>query len=75
MRATAANGICCASSMFCGTTGALVANIHQQSVQLRKLEAGEEENERQLKAQSRAIRDTALLDYYNSEIERLDKLR
>jgi hypothetical protein len=62
------------NTLFAGLALAgLAVNIYLQSVQLKKLESREAENEKQLKAQAGAIRDTALLTYYNSEIDRLDK--
>jgi hypothetical protein len=62
------------NTLFSGMALAgLAVNIYLQSIQLKKLESREAENERQLRAQAGAIRDTALLAYYNSEIDRLDK--
>lgn len=62
------------NTLFAGLALAgLVVNIYLQSIQLKKLELREEDNEKLIKAQASAIRDTALLNYYNSEIDRLDR--
>jgi len=63
------------NTLFAGLALAgLVMNIHLQSAQLRKLERKEEDNEKQLGAQAEALRFTALLHYYNNEIDRLERL-
>lgn len=64
------------NTLFAGLALAgLAVNIYLQSAQLRKLEAKEEENERSLAAQAEALRLTALLNYYNNEIDRFDRIR
>ena len=50
----------------------LAINIYLQYVHLRKLEAKEEENSNKIDKQAEAIRLTALLNYYNYEIDRCD---
>lgn len=49
-------------------------NIYMQSSQIEKLEKRETENEEKIREQSNLLRLTALLNYYGSEIDRLDRL-
>lgn len=46
----------------------LGVNIYMQGVQIKKLEEKEQQNEDQLQKQARALRATALLNYYNASI-------
>lgn len=63
------------NTLFAGLALAgLAVNIYLQNVQLKKLEDRELNNERQLAAQAQALRLTALLTYYNNEIDRLERL-
>jgi hypothetical protein len=63
------------NTLFAGLALAgLVANLYLQSVQLKKLEKKEQGNEDQLATQVEALRLTALLNYYTSEIDRLERL-
>ncbi|MFZ6819718.1 hypothetical protein [Undibacterium sp. Ji22W] len=63
------------NTLFSGLALAgLAVNIYLQSVQLKKLEAKEEENSKRLDLQSETLSLTALLNYHNSEIDRLTNL-
>lgn len=63
------------NTLFVGLALAgLAVNIYLQNAQLRKLEHKEQVNELQLAAQAEALRLTALLNYYNNEIDRLERL-
>jgi hypothetical protein len=58
------------NTLFSGLALAgLAVNIYLQSVQLKKLEAKEEENSSKIKSQSEIASITALIQYFNSEIE------
>lgn len=50
----------------------LAVNIYMQNRQIKKLDDKERENEDLLKKQVEAMRLTALLNYYTSEIARID---
>jgi len=63
------------NALFAGIgIAGLAVNIYLQSRQLRNVELREVQNERQLIEQSAAVRRTALLQYYNDEIARLERL-
>lgn len=63
------------NALFSGLALAgLGINIYLQSKQLSQLEKKEKTNEAQLAMQAQAMRFTALLNYYNNEIDRLERL-
>lgn len=63
------------NTLFSGLAlSGLAATIYIQFAQLRRLERKEDDNERMLKFQATALRLTALLNYYNDELARVEHL-
>lgn len=63
------------NTLFSGLALAgLAINIAIQTSQLRKLERKEDETAKQVAAQAEVLRQTALLTYYNNEVDRLERL-
>ena len=63
------------NTLFSGLALAgLAVNIYIQNSQLRKLEKREQANENTLSIQADTLRMTALLNYYNNEVDRLERL-
>lgn len=63
------------NTLFSGLALAgLAVNIYLQSAQLKKLEKQEQENSKRIDAQVETQSLTAILNYYNSEIDRIERL-
>jgi len=63
------------NTLFAGLALAgLAINISLQNEQIRRLNRREDENEDQLARQAEALRLTALLHYYNSEVDLFERL-
>jgi hypothetical protein len=63
------------NTLFSGLALAgLAISISLQTSQLRKLERKEDETAKHIAAQAEVLRHTALLTYYNNEVERLERL-
>lgn len=63
------------NTLFSGLALAgLAVNIYLQSVQLKKLEVKEEDNSSRLDLHAEIASITALIQYYNSEVDRITNL-